>query len=78
MEQEVKITLIATGFVQKRGPLSGPKEEEIRQALARSRQDESTLDVPSFLRIPPTARRKQVLAEAYKMAAARTPTNPGR
>lgn len=88
MDQEVKITLIATGFVQKRGPLSGPKEEEIRQALTRSLKDESTLDVPSFLRIPMTQRRAQVLSQAYKTASAapavssypsnRNPSAPGR
>lgn len=84
MDQEVKITLIATGFVQKRGPLSGPKEEEIRAALTRSLKDESTLDVPSFLRIPPSVRRKQVLSEAYRVASTagpmpnRNPSTPGR
>lgn len=80
MEQDIKITLVATGFVQKRGPIGGPKEEEIRAALSRSRHDESTLDVPSFLRIPVSARRKQVLTEAVRTAsgAGRSPTYPGR
>lgn len=81
MEQEIKITLVATGFVQKRGPRAGPKEEEIRAALNRSRLDESTMDVPAFLRMPAGARRAQVLSEAIRTASAAgrsSPTNPGR
>ncbi|MDZ4246217.1 MAG: cell division protein FtsZ, partial [Dehalococcoidia bacterium] len=68
MDEDVKITLIATGFMQKRGPMSKPKEQEIRQALTQSLKDESTLDVPAFLRMPPSHHRKQAMAEAMKSA----------
>jgi len=55
MDNEVRITLICTGFVTSRGPKIR-KDEELRQLL-QSMEGEHELDVPTFLRNPPLPRR---------------------
>ncbi|TET40691.1 MAG: cell division protein FtsZ [Dehalococcoidia bacterium] len=55
MDNEVRITLICTGFVTSRGPKIR-KDEELRQLL-QSMEGEHELDVPTFLRRPPLPRR---------------------
>jgi cell division protein FtsZ len=59
LDEEMKITLIATGFVPKVGMVP-PKEDELRQLL-KGIQSEHDLDVPSFLRKPASWRRRQTL-----------------
>ena len=59
MDAQVKITLIATGFTVRTMGVSPPKEEEMRE-LRKSLEDESELDIPSFLRRPATWRRQPV------------------
>lgn len=59
MDAQVKITLIATGFTVRTMGGSPPKEEEMRE-LRKSLEDESELDIPSFLRRPSTWRRQPV------------------
>lgn len=58
MDAQVKLTLIATGFVTRTG-IVPPKEEEMRE-LRKSLENESELDIPSFLRRPLTWRRQPV------------------
>ncbi|MBT9149685.1 MAG: Cell division protein FtsZ [Dehalococcoidia bacterium] len=54
---DVKITLIATGFPA--GKQTGaPKEEEIRQKLA-ALKEEDKLDIPAFIRHPMAQKRRQ-------------------
>ncbi len=65
LDNEVKITLIATGFVPKSGMVP-PKEEELRQLLA-GLQSEHDLDVPSFLRRPVSWRRRQAMGLPTKV-----------
>jgi len=55
MDNEVRITLICTGFVTARGPKIR-KDEELRQLL-QSMEGEHELDVPTFLRHPSVPRR---------------------
>ena len=70
---EIRLTLIATGFRTKGGSLA-PKPEEIRE-LASKMADESELDVPAFLRHPLTLRRQQMAARAAQDPYLRTPSN---
>ncbi|MFQ5924560.1 MAG: cell division protein FtsZ [Dehalococcoidia bacterium] len=55
MDNEVRITLICTGFVTSRGSKIR-KDEELRQLL-QSMESEHELDVPTFLRRTPASRR---------------------
>jgi len=55
MDNEVRLTLIATGFTSKRST-KVRKDEELRQ-LIQNMENEHELDVPTFLRRPPARRR---------------------
>ncbi len=68
MDNEVRITLICTGFVTSRGPKIR-KDEELRQLL-QSMEGEHELDVPTFLRRPPLP-RKAMEAPAIKQYSLR-------
>jgi len=59
MEDNVRITLIATGFEAKLG-LSGSAEEDEFTKHLKSLKSEDELDVPSFLRRPLFSHRRQV------------------
>ncbi|MBI4187157.1 MAG: cell division protein FtsZ [Chloroflexi bacterium] len=59
MDKEVKITLIATGFTTRTG-LIGATEDELSKLLKNLRNEEEQLDVPSFLRRPMFAHRRQM------------------
>jgi cell division protein FtsZ len=63
MKDEVKITLIATGFVSKMGGADLNKEDEVTELL-KSLKSEEQLDVPSFLRRPLFNQRRQVVPES--------------
>jgi cell division protein FtsZ len=58
MENEVRITLITTGFTAKLGPNQLEKEDELTQLL-KGLKTEDELDVPSFLRRPLFSHRRQ-------------------
>ncbi|MFC1872392.1 cell division protein FtsZ [Chloroflexota bacterium] len=58
MEAEVRITLIATGFIANMGPNKGEQEDEVTKLLRNMKNDED-LDVPSFLRKPLISQRRQ-------------------
>jgi cell division protein FtsZ len=64
MNNEVKITLIATGFRTK-GGITPPKPEEVKQLLQAVGEEE--LDVPAFLRHPLTLRRQQMIHRASQL-----------
>jgi cell division protein FtsZ len=66
MEKEVKITLIATGFVAKLGLTGTGQEDELTQLL-RGIKSEDELDVPSFLRRPLVSHRRQAITPAGKL-----------
>ena len=76
IENEVKITLIATGFKSKIGLAEAGQEDELAQLL-KGLKSEEELDVPSFLRRPLFSHRRQLITPATKLVEplARTPVD---
>jgi len=76
MDNEVRITLIATGFVAKLGLTGSGQEDELTQLL-KGLKSEEELDVPSFLRRPLFSHRRQTVPPAGKplQQPLPTPTN---
>jgi len=58
MDEEVKITLIATGFISSLGISGAIHDDEIAQLLKNIRKSDDELDVPSFLRRPLFSHRR--------------------
>jgi cell division protein FtsZ len=58
MEQEVRITLIATGFQSKMGMGKQNAEDEELTKILKNMKTEEELDMPSFLRRPLFSHRK--------------------
>ena len=71
MDQEVRITLIATGFTASLAPDGSEQEDELTQLL-RDMKSEEELDIPSFLRRPLFSHRRQAVPPSAKPA--QTPT----
>lgn len=65
MDKEVRITLIATGFVSKMG-LPGSEDEELKHLL-KGLDNEEELDIPSFLRRPLFSHRRQAITPSTKV-----------
>ena len=65
MENDVRITLIATGFVAKLGLTGSAQDDELTQLL-KGIKSEDELDVPSFLRRPMVSHRRQAITPAMK------------
>ena len=72
MDNEVKITLIATGFTSKIGIPGADQEDELTQMLG-SLKSEEELDVPSFLRRPLFSHRRQAMTPTTKLV--KTPSH---
>jgi len=74
MDNEVRITLVATGFISKLGLTGAGQEDELTQLL-KGLKTEEELDVPSFLRRPLFSHRRQALAASDKLVktSLRTP-----
>jgi cell division protein FtsZ len=66
MDKDLKITLIATGFVNKDGLAGLGKEEELTDFLTSLKKSEDELDVPSFLRRPLFSHRRQVVTPSMR------------
>ena len=66
MDNELRITLIATGFASKTGLASASQEDEQTQFL-KSLKSEEQLDVPSFLRRPLFSHRRQAQIPSTKL-----------
>ncbi len=66
MDKEIKITLIATGFVSKIGLAGVSQEDELNQFL-KGLKSEEELDVPSFLRRPLFSHRRQAITPSTKL-----------
>jgi len=67
MDDQVKITLIATGFNYKSGLIDKTSREEEMRGLRKCITDESQLDIPSFLRHPLHARRQDISSRANQI-----------
>jgi len=66
MDKDIKITLIATGFINKEGLAGVRKDEDISDFLNSIKKSEDELDVPSFLRRPLFSHRRQVVTPSMK------------
>jgi len=66
MDNEIRITLIATGFVSKLGMAEISREDELTQFL-KGMKSEDELDVPSFLRRPLFSHRRQAITPSTKL-----------
>ncbi len=73
MENEVRITLITTGFTTKLAPTGMEKEDELTQLL-KGLKTEEELDVPSFLRRPLFSHRRQTTTPVERPAQPSTQT----
>jgi cell division protein FtsZ len=73
MKEEVRLTLIATGFASKLGLAGVSREDEFTQLL-KGLKSEEELDVPAFLRRPLFSHRRQPIPETTKKIAEPTPT----
>jgi cell division protein FtsZ len=60
MESEIKITLIATGFIAKDNLAMIGKDDEMAEFLTNLKTREDELDVPSFLRRPLFSHRRHI------------------
>jgi len=60
MDKEVRITLIATGFVSREGWARRGRDDEMTQYLTELRKSEEEMDAPSFLRRSLFGRRRQL------------------
>jgi len=69
MDNEIKITLIATGFASKLGMPGSSREDELAQLLKGIKTEEE-LDVPSFLRRPLFSHRRQAITPTTKLVKA--------
>ncbi len=66
MDNDLRITLIATGFASKTGLAEASQEDEQTQLL-KSLKSEEELDVPSFLRRPLFSHRRQAITSSTKL-----------
>ncbi|MCD6299769.1 MAG: cell division protein FtsZ [Dehalococcoidales bacterium] len=66
MDNDVRITLIATGFASKTGLMEETTENEYAQLL-KGLKSEEELDVPSFLRRPLFNHRRQAVSPSTKV-----------
>jgi len=76
MDNELRITLIATGFTSKTGLAEASQEDEQTQLLKNLKSEEE-LDVPSFLRRPLFSHRRQAITPSTKLVKTpvRTPVH---
>jgi len=65
MDNDLRITLIATGFASKTGLAEVSQEDEQTQLLKNLKSEEE-LDIPSFLRRPLFNRRHQSITATTK------------
>ncbi|MFH1650787.1 MAG: cell division protein FtsZ [Chloroflexota bacterium] len=70
MENDISITLVATGFSAKLSPDgSSDEEDELTTLLRGLKGSEEDLDVPSFLRRPIYSHRRQAITQSMKTMA---------
>jgi len=76
MDKEVKITLIATGFVAEHGIVGTGQNEELTRFLKNLKNSEEELDLPSFLRRPLFSHRRQVAIPPIKVEEKKVEEKP--
>jgi cell division protein FtsZ len=78
MGDEVRITLIATGFTSKLGMAGVSREDEFNELLKGLKGREEELDVPAFLRRPLFSHRRQAVPnDATKLVHTQPPVPEG-
>jgi cell division protein FtsZ len=77
MGNDVKLTLIATGFATKESLVGGARDKEMTKILMQTRKSEEELSVPSFMRQPRVifGRRQATPAAKPTGAAYKPPTS---
>jgi len=73
MDNDVRITLIATGFTSKLGQPATSREDELAQLLKGIKSEEE-MDVPSFLRRPLFSHRRQAATPSTSLVKAPSST----
>jgi len=73
MGEEIRITLIATGFASKLGLAGVSREEEFTELLRGLKGKEEELDTPAFLRRPLFSHRRQAITQSTRLIQ----TQPG-
>ncbi|MDD5038288.1 MAG: cell division protein FtsZ [Dehalococcoidales bacterium] len=66
MGKEVKITLIATGFVSTEGFIGGKRDDELTNLLTSLKKSEDEMDIPTFLRRPLFGQRRRLATPTIK------------
>jgi len=66
MGDEMRITLIATGFASKLGMAGVSREDEFTELL-KGLKSEEELDMPAFLRRPMFSHRRQSVTQSTKL-----------
>ena len=77
MGEEVRLTLIATGFASKLGMAGVSREDEFNELLKGLKGKEEELDVPAFLRRPLFNHRRQAVTHATKLVQTQPPVPEG-
>ncbi|MBI4304123.1 MAG: cell division protein FtsZ, partial [Chloroflexi bacterium] len=77
MEKEVRITLVATGFVTQQGVIGFSRDAKT-EALIGLKDNEAELDVPSFLRNPRFSQRRQIVPPSAKIVSKTSSQTPSR
>ena len=67
LDKEIKITLIATGFLSKEGTAVDNRDEERSKVLSGLKESEDQLDVPSFLRRPLFNHRRKAVTPTTRL-----------
>jgi len=67
MDKDIRITLIATGFISKKGMAGIGRDEELTRFLTGLKTSEDEMDVPSFLRRPLFSHRRQAAIPSTKL-----------
>jgi len=70
MGEEMRITLIATGFASKLGMAGVSREDEFTELL-KGLKSEEELDMPAFLRRPMFSHRRQTVTQSTKLIKSR-------
>jgi len=73
MDEDIRITLVATGFTSRVGLPEDVKEDELTQLL-RGLKTEEEMDIPSFIRRPMFNRRRQAMIPPTEPIEAPVPT----
>lgn len=76
LDNSVRITLIATGFMSETGLLGGSRGQELAESVRAAIKNDDELDIPSFLRRPLFGLRRQLPTQtnAVKASPSKTPS----